>query len=160
MSRKVARCDSNQVAVNHLLNLYYKYGPQQKKTILKAIDSLCIYPLPIQTEEEAQTLKGVGTFLAKEILKSFQQNSQSNKQTKEKSKEQAKEQTNKQTKESNPPPIYKPEFGGGSWAIMIALKILDGQGTKKEILECLEMNSIKVTIHSSCSLLLSLIIDN
>lgn len=148
INNKVACCEYNQIAVNHLLNIYYKYENNQKKIILKAIKSICMFPLPIETEKDALSLNGVGEYLSKEILKSFEnkrkeRNERIHSNTNSNNNNNSSSNSNNTSNESQQG-IYKPEYGGGSWAIMIGLKSLNGKGTKKDILNCLEVHSIKV----------------
>lgn len=132
-----AVCDHNQVAVNHLLRLLhlsYFGSPRYKNTILKAVRSVCVYPLPIETEKDALSLNGVGKYLAKEIMKSFNV-SRSNETP----------SLTSQTEISPAEPVYKPEQGRGPWAVMIALRLLNGSGTKESIINCIRSHNVEVS---------------
>ena len=72
MSKKV-RCSGNQAAFHHLSLVASKclVGKREnyRFSVLKAMKSLRLYPLPIESLEEALALEGVGPTLAKEVMK-------------------------------------------------------------------------------------------
>lgn len=72
MSKKV-RCSENQAAFDHLSLVASKclVGKREnyRFSVLKAMKSLRLYPLPIESLEEALALEGVGPTLAKEVMK-------------------------------------------------------------------------------------------
>ena len=67
---------SNQAVLNHLLIVSARCAGEKRKayrfSILKAIRSIQLYPLPIETLEEAQSLDGVGPAIAKELMKAVE----------------------------------------------------------------------------------------
>jgi hypothetical protein len=136
-----AACEHNQIAVNHLLKLLHlsSFGSQRyKATIHRAVRSLCLYPLPIESERDALSLDGVGKFLACEIMKAFQVSLSL--------------VTSLETESfARGDALYKPEHGRGPWAVMSALSLLNGRAKKEEILSCLATNSIEVCASASAS---------
>jgi hypothetical protein len=142
-----AVCEQNQIAVNHLLQLGHLsyFGTQRyKTTIIKAVRSVCVYPLPIESEKDALALDGVGKFLAREIMKSFGA-------VAERELPEAPPETAVLTVSSGRDPLYKPEHGRGPWGVMVALRFLNGRGTKDEVTQCISTNSIEVMTEPSPS---------
>jgi hypothetical protein len=131
-----ALCEHNQVAANHLLQLLHlsHFGTQRyKTTIHKAVRSVCVYPLPIESEKDALALDGVGKFLAREIMRAFG----------------AVVTTCPETaaviaETSGRDPLYKPEHGRGPWGVMLALRFLNGRGTKEDVTGCITTHNIQV----------------
>ena len=72
MSKTVA-CPENQAAFNHLSLVAARClggkRDQYRFSVLKVMKSLKLYPLPIESIEEALSLEGVGPALAKELMK-------------------------------------------------------------------------------------------
>ena len=72
MSKTVA-CPENQAAFNHLSLVASRClggkREQYRFSLLKAMKSLKLYPLPIESIEEALSLDGIGPALAKELMK-------------------------------------------------------------------------------------------
>jgi hypothetical protein len=73
MSKTVVACAENQAAFNHLSLVAARClggrREQYRFSVLKAMKSLKLYPLPIESIEEALALEGVGPALAKELMK-------------------------------------------------------------------------------------------
>ena len=72
---KVVACAENQGAFDHLSIIAARAlegKTNSRFAILKALRSLRVYPLPIDTMEEALSLEGVGPTLAKELMKAIQ----------------------------------------------------------------------------------------
>jgi hypothetical protein len=76
MSKIVVACAENQAAFNHLSLIAARClggrREQYRFSVLKAMKSLKLYPLPIESIEEALALEGVGPALAKELMKAVE----------------------------------------------------------------------------------------
>lgn len=76
MSKTVVACAENQAAYNHLSLVAARClggrREQYRFSVLKAMKSLKLYPLPIESVEEALALEGVGPALAKELMKAVE----------------------------------------------------------------------------------------
>ena len=76
MSKTVVACAENQAAFNHLSLVAARClggrREQYRFSVLKAMKSLKLYPLPIESIEEALALEGVGPALAKELMKAVE----------------------------------------------------------------------------------------
>ena len=70
---KIVACPDNQAAFDHLSLVASRClggkREQYRFSLLKAMKSLKLYPLPIESIEEALSLDGVGPALAKEVMK-------------------------------------------------------------------------------------------
>jgi hypothetical protein len=76
MSKTVVACAENQAAFIHLSLVAARClggrREQYRFSVLKAMKSLKLYPLPIESIEEALALEGVGPALAKELMKAVE----------------------------------------------------------------------------------------
>ena len=108
--------------------------------VRRALGSVCKYPLPIRTKDEALSLIGVGPSLAETIMRLLGAPSASSASTSAAAtsapKAKAKQPRQAKAKSSR---AYSPKAGSGPWCLLLALSTLTeqriGRGVEREALQ-------------------------